>query len=158
MRPATRLLGRVALLSLLCAAPARAQRAPGHADVQPVQGLRFGALVPGMPVRIDPGDVGRRGELQLDGRGRYQLQLILPATMDSPAGARLPLQFGLGDAALVRGTAGTTELFDPLVGTTLQLTGGITTAQLFLGGTAIPASDQAAGIYSANVTILLARF
>jgi hypothetical protein len=126
--------------------------------VQPVQGLRFGVLIPGMVVTVDPGDVASRGELQVDGRGRFQVQLILPAAMDSPSGARLPLSFGAGDAVVVRGTAGSYEPFDPVVGTTLALTGGITTAQLFLGGTAVSAPDQASGVYTANVTILLARY
>ncbi|MEJ2502017.1 MAG: hypothetical protein P8177_01690 [Gemmatimonadota bacterium] len=137
------MLAGLALLALLSVAPAGAQGGPGQAIVQPVQGLRFGDVLPGVPVRVDPSDVGRRGELQLEGRGRYQVQLVLPAAMTSADGAQLPLSFSAGDAALVRGTTGAMEPFDPGMGTFLALTG--------------PAPDQPGGVYTANVTVLMAR-
>ncbi len=129
----------------------------GEATVQPVQGLEFGLLIPGTPMRVRPDDVGRRGELQVSGRGQYQVRFVLPASLVSAEGASIPVEFGPGDAAVVRGTAGSPQLFDPSVGAGVSLTAGISEAQLFLGGTARPAGNQAAGTYSASVTVLVAR-
>lgn len=160
--PTTRVIGRWALAPLLFLYPAVAQgqtpgRGPGQATVQPVQDLRFGRLIPGLVVRVGADDVGARAELEVEGRGRYQVQLILPRAMTSPAGATLPLTFGPADGAVVVGTAGTARPFDPTRGTSVTLTGGITSAQVFLGGTARPAPDQPAGVYTANITVLMAR-
>ena len=146
--------GAVFALALL-AVPGAAQA--GQANVTPVQGLRFGQLIPGVTSHVGPGDVGRRGELQLEGRGSYQIQLVLPTALVSSDGSTLPVSFGAADAVLKRGTAGDPLVFDPNTGTTVAFTGGIVDAQLFLGGTALPRPDQPAGAYTANVSVLIAR-
>jgi hypothetical protein len=162
--PARIIGGAVFVWALLVSPPGvRAQGAGGgaggggQAAVQPVQELQFGLLIPGAATRVSPDDVARRGELQVSGRGQYQIQFLLPAALVSAEGASIPVEFGPGDAGLVRGTAGSPQLFDPTLGAGVALTAGITEAQLFLGGTARPAADQAAGTYSATVTVLVAR-
>lgn len=144
-----------AFVILAGAGPAAAQG--GQANVVPVQGLQFGQLFPGIDMRIAPSDVGRRGEVQVDGRGRYQIQFILPTELTTADGATLPVTFGAADGVLIRGTAGAPESFDPNVGASVSLSGGVQDAQIFLGGTASPAQTQQSGVYTANITIVLAR-
>lgn len=150
-----RVVAGAALVVLAGAGPGSAQGA--EANVVPVQGLQFGQLFPGASTRVAPADVGRRGEVQVEGLGKYQIQFILPTELTAPSGATLPVTFGAADGVVVRGTAGSPESFDPNVGTTVVLLGGVSEAQIFLGGTASPGQDQAAGAYTANVTILMAR-
>lgn len=150
-------LGGAVLVSAFASAPALAQGGGSEATVVPVQGLRFGPLIPGASSRIGTADVGQRGELQVEGSGQYQVQFILPEAMVSAGGATIRLDFGPSDAVVVRGTAGSPLVFDPQVGTSLSLTGNVREAQLFLGGTAFPSPNQAAGSYSANITVLVAR-
>jgi len=162
-----RILGGAVFVSVFLMAPSGVQAqgngggggggGGGQAAVDPVQSLRFGQLIPGAPTRVGPDEVGQRGELQVAGSGQYQVQFILPTALVSAAGATIPIEFGPVDGALVRGTAGALQLFDPNVGAGLSLTGGVREAQLFLGGTVRPAGNQAAGMYSANVTVLVAR-
>lgn len=146
----------VALASVVILVPVRVD-GQDAAHVAPVQDLAFGQLFPGIATRVGTGDVSRRGEVQLEGRGQYHIQFLLPEAMTSAGGTSLPLRFGAGDAALVRGSAGTPRTFDPTVGTTVSFSGGVLDAQVFLGGTADPDPDQTAGVYSATITILLAR-
>lgn len=137
--------------------PISAQGPAGQASVVTVQGLRFGELFPGSSTRVGPDDVAQRGEVQVEGRGNYQIQFILPDALVAPSGATLPVTFVAGDGVVIRGTAGSPESFDPNLGVAVALTGGVGDAQIFLGGTASPGQAQAAGTYSATVTILLAR-
>lgn len=137
------------------AGPATGQGA--QANVVPVQGLQFGQLFPGISMRIAPSDVGRRGEVQVEGRGKYQIQFILPTALTTPDGATLPVTFGSADGVLIRGTAGAPESFDPNIGANVSFGGGVQDAQIFLGGTASPAQTQQSGVYTANVTIMMAR-
>ena len=83
--------------------------------------------------------------------------MVLPTEMTAPSGATLPLSFGGGDAAVMVGTAGTLEVFDPNAGTAIRLNRTANVAFLYLGGSAVPPADQAAGAYSANITVLVAR-
>lgn len=151
-----RTLAGVALASVVTLAPVYAD-GQAVAHVAPVRDLEFGQLFPGVTTRVLTPDVGRRGEVQLEGRGQYYVQFLLPEAMMSAEGATLPLRFGAGDAALVRGSAGTPLAFDPTVGTNVNFSGAVMDAQVFLGGTADPSADQTAGSYSATITILLAR-
>lgn len=150
-----RVLLGAAFVILVGAGHAAAQ--VGQANVQAVQGLQFGQLFPGSSTRVAPTDVGRRGEVQVEGQGVYQIQFILPRVLTSADGAMLPVTFGAADGVLIRGTAGAPESFDPNTGTSVSLTGGVQDAQIFLGGTASPGRTQAAGVYTANVTIVMAR-
>lgn len=151
-----RTLAGVALASVVTLAPVYAD-GQAVAHVAPVRDLEFGQLFPGVATRVLTPDVGRRGEVQLEGRGQYHIQFLLPDAMTSAQGASLPLRFGAGDGALVRGSAGTPLAFDPTVGTNVTFSGAVTDAQVFLGGTADPSVDQTTGSYSATITILLAR-
>ena len=159
MRNRTRLLGRIVGLTLTSAALAAPHRlaAQGTAHVAPVQDLRFGQLFPGVPATVTPGDVAQRGELQVEGRGKYRIQFIVPAEMVSVGGATLPLRFGAGDGVLVRGSAGASQAFDPTMGAEVTFGGSIRDAQIFLGGTALPGAGQEAGAYTATITVLMAR-
>lgn len=156
-RMLARVLGGAVFVLALVPAPVLAQAGGNQATVAPVQGLQFGPLIPGSPSHIGTGDVGQRGELQVEGSGQYQIRFILPEALVSPQGATIPLQFGSTDAVVIRGTAGSEFVFDPKVGTSLSLTENVREAQLFLGGTALPSETQQAGMYSANITVLVAR-
>lgn len=151
----TKVVLGAALVVLGGTGPVTAQA--GQAMVTPVQGLQFGQLFPGSSTRIAPTDVGRRGEVQVEGRGGYQVHFILPTALTTLDGVTLPVTFNAADGVLIRGTAGAPESFDPNVGTTVSFTGGVQDAQIFLGGTASPTGTQQAGVYTANVTIMMAR-
>jgi hypothetical protein len=152
-----RVLGGTVLVAALAASPGMAQGGGGTAVVDPVQGLQFGQLVPGMTLRVGPEEVGQRGELHVEGTGQYQVQFLLPEALVSLEGRTIPLVFGATDGILVRGTAGTAQVFDPRFGIGLSLTGGVRDARIFLGGTVEPAPGQASGMYLANITVLVAR-
>ena len=126
----------------------------------PQQDLAFGLLIPGMPSRVAPTDVARRAEWLLTGRGNTTLSFVLPTMLQGPSGATVPLVFAAGDAAWVRqGAGGGTpgmHAVDPNAPFTVNVPNR-QTVRLFLGGTAQPAVTQAAGSYTATITLIVAQ-
>jgi hypothetical protein len=138
---------------LLCAGKAAAQ---DHTlQVVPVQGLSFGNLIPGVPEQVGVADGARRAEVVLQGRGTYDLSLILPAALVSPSGARIPLRFGTADAALASTTSTVPAGFNPRQMHRVRLGEGLGLPRLLLGGTALPAADQPPGRYQATLVLMV---
>jgi hypothetical protein len=144
---------RLALLAagaLAGALPAR--RASAQYAVAPVQQLAFGYLTQGLTEVVPYTDTFRRGVVNVDGTGQVYIRLVLPTALTSFDGATIPLQFLAGDmAAQEAGRA--PSAFDPAGSTRVNLSKG--TATLFVGGRAVPAPDQRAGVYSATMTIIV---
>ena len=122
------------------------------------QDLQFGPLLPGVPITVSRLDAANAGQFEIRGRRNteVQVELTLPAVMTSGSGATLPLQFSAGDAGYSTDPAiGSSQAFDPRVPlTTVLASNG--KLYIFLGGTALPGSQQAAGTYAATITLTVA--
>jgi len=141
-----------ALLLASWAAEAGAQSAA--VSIIPVQSLSFGLLVPGLREAIRVTDVSRRAVVALAGNGPVDVTLVLPSSMETPTGERIPLQFSAGDAALITTSGSTLSTLDPLQVNRVQL-GNDRTVLLVLGGTAITAATTHPGHYTARVALLV---
>lgn len=152
----TRGLGiALALAGALAAGSADAQ--PGGVAAVPVQGLSFGALIPGVPEVVSVDDAARRAEIALEGKGSVDVLLVLPRALASRAGGSIPLHFAANDAALA--TAGSERIapMDPLRSMRLNLAGGSAPPRLLLGGTATAGRAQPAGEYSATIVVIISK-
>jgi hypothetical protein len=127
-------------------------RAIAQYSVAEVQPLSFGYLTQGVTEIVPYTDTFRRGVVTINGSGQTWIRVTLPASLVSPQGAAIPLQFLNGDvAAQESGKAAGT--FDPAASVRVNLSKG--TASLFIGGRAVPALTQRAGSYSATVTVIV---
>ncbi|HUH12165.1 MAG TPA: hypothetical protein VMK65_03610 [Longimicrobiales bacterium] len=129
----------------------------GGLTLSAVQPLSYGLLTAGDPDAVTVDDVVRRGELELKGKGQMEIMMVLPASMLSPEGAEIDLDFRFGDAGLQLKRAAGVTLFDPTVSYSFFLDSKDSPARIFLGGLASPAADQAAGEYSAQITVIVAQ-
>ena len=129
-----------------------AARAEAQYSVTQVQPLAFGFLTQGVTEVVPFTDTFRRGVVTVDGAGQAWIRLELPVSLSSPQGSTIPLQFLTGDmASQENGKAA--SAFDPTGFTRVNLSKG--TASLFIGGRAVPAINQRAGLYSATMTIIV---
>lgn len=146
--------GSVAALVLLLA---WGTPADGQVTAAPQQDLSFGMLTPGVAATVLADDVARRAEWLLTGRGNVTMSFVLPTVLQGPAGAVIPLVFAAGDAAWERDRGGGgPRLEDPNAPFTVNVPNR-RTVRLYLGGTAQPAPTQAAGLYVATVTVVIAQ-
>jgi len=145
-----RLLSLVAVIACFAAVPAR--RAAAQYSVSQVQPLTFGYLTQGLTEVVPYTDAFRRGVVTIDGTGQAWIRLVMPTSLVGPLGATIPLQFLAGDVAS-QDSGKPASGFDPATSTRVNLGRG--TASLFIGGRAVPAADQRAGVYSATVTIIV---
>ncbi len=146
-----------ACLVLLTSRPGGAQRGPGGAEATTLQALEFGILVPGSQETVTVRDVLRRAEVSIGGTGQFEIRLVLPREMVSADGDRLPLLFSAGDAGLSYGPSTRPTPFNPAEVRRVRVTPSTGEARLYLGATAVVAPLQAAGSYSATVTVLVSR-
>jgi hypothetical protein len=156
-RPNRALLGTLLALGVGCGGGRAAAQAPAPATVEavPVQGLTFGPLLPGVPEQVRVSDGARRAEFLLAGEGTVDVALLLPAAMTSPDGTRIPLRFEAADGALLRNASAAPLPVNPLGTIRVQLQGAQTPTRLLLGGTALPARDQAAGSYTTTLVLVV---
>jgi hypothetical protein len=146
----------LALAGAFCGGRARAQAPAGVSfDAVPLQGLSFGALLPGVPEVVPVTDAARRAEIVLSGSGTFDVTLVLPEAMVSPTGARLPLRFGAADGAVLRNVSASLVPFDPLGTNRVRLDPMQGPARLLLGGTALPAREQTAGRYTTTIVVVV---
>src|SRR5258708_6737611 len=151
---------RTALLlgcALLPALPAGllAQSAP---SVTGTQLLNFAPVFPGIPARVDRADAVNAGVFDIRGRAKAEVQvtLTLPASLTLPGGQALPLQFTANDAGFsATNAAATATPFDPRVSLVTRL-GNPGKLYIWLGGTALPSTTQAPGLYQGTITITAA--
>lgn len=129
-----------------------ASRAAAQFTVTQVQPLDFGYLTQGVTEVVPYTDTFRRGVVTVDGSGIPYIRLVLPIALISLQGSTIPLQFLNGDVASQE-NGRTAVAFDPTGSTRVNLNRG--TASLFIGGRAVPALTQRAGLYSATMTIIV---
>ncbi len=134
-------------------------RAEAQVQVNASQELAFGTLVAGVPKAIARTDGSRAGKFTIQGPvgALVTLQLVLPAGLNGPGGATLPLTFGSTDAGYApNNDLGTQDAFDPRIPRTATL-GNNGRGVVSLGGTATAAaSGQAGGSYTATLTLIVA--
>ena len=134
--------------------------ASGQVTAVPQQDLAFGLLRPGVPGRVLVDDAARRAEWLLTGRGNTTVSFVLPAALQGPGGAMLPLSFQAGDVGWLRTGSGgggpAMQPEDPNTPFSINVPNR-QTVRLFLGGTALPATAQPAGNYAATVTVIIAQ-
>ena len=144
------------LVLLLPLAGAASLAAQGRSlRVTGVRAVSFGIVLPGVArvvLRTDPVNSG-----QFDIRGpkfmNVQLTFSLPTAMTGPAGASMALSFGGSDAGYsVSQSIGSQVGFDPKQAFVGQLDKNGRVA-VFIGGTALPATSQRAGSYTAILTL-----
>jgi hypothetical protein len=146
---ARRLIWAAATLAAGALAPRSAAAQYSVAQVQP---LAFGYLTQGVIEIVPYTDTFRRGVVTIDGTGQGWIRVVLPVSLTSPQGATIPLQFLNGDVA-AQETGRPAAAFDPATSTRVNLGKG--SASLLIGGRAVPAADQRAGLYTATVTVIV---
>jgi hypothetical protein len=136
--------------------------AGGHvaaAQILTVTGIRnltFGVVLPGVPRVISRTDPLNSGQFNIfsDQQGNaIRMTFTLPAAMNGPAGAQIPLVFGAADAGFSATQNINNQIaFDPRAPFTRNLpnTGR---CSVFLGGRANPAANQRAGSYSGTIIL-----
>jgi hypothetical protein len=153
----SRLWQRGALAALLLVFTGMVSAAHAQAvTVNPVQGLSFGLLLPGIPETVTPDDVARRGVVALAGTGSLDVTFVLPATLNSLEGGAIPLSFSTASAGLLSSSGGVVARVNPQQSFRAQLAvDGV--MHLVLGGTAQPAATQRAGHYSARIVLIVSQ-
>ena len=151
--PHARLVRRLRLVALIaCLGALPAWSVTAQVTISQVQPLAFGYLTQGLTEVVPYTDTFRRGVVTLDGTSQVWIRVVLPVSLLSPQGVAIPLQFLTGDIASQEN--GRPALaFDPATSTRVNLGRG--TASLFIGGRAVPATNQPAGLYTATVTVIV---
>jgi hypothetical protein len=146
------------LVALLLASwPAQADaQSPQSVSIVPVQSLTFGLLLPGHREAVRVTDVSRRAVVALAGTGAVDVSLVLPSSMQTAGGERIPLLFSAGDAALLTASGTSIGTLDPLQVNRVKF-GNERTVLFVLGGTAVTAATTRPGHYTARVTLLVNR-
>jgi hypothetical protein len=120
-----------------------------------VRDLAFGNVFPGVNVTVDKADA-TSGKWTITGEATGEVTLdftTLPASLVK-GGDTLPIVYSATDAG--RNTVdnpATATAFDPSVQETAVLSAVGGELWVWLGGQVQPASDQAAGVYTATVTL-----
>lgn len=147
---AHRIISRIVVWCALVAAPIPAS---AQLSVYPLQGLTFGTIPAGSPAVVDAADVARRAELDIRGNGTYTLNVILPNRMTSVQGAQFPLSFRNTDGIIYMPRLRLSYRFDPTTPTSLWIPFWESGVSIYLGGTAVPATSQPPGVYTATITV-----
>jgi hypothetical protein len=145
--------GLFALLLASWPIPVAAQ-SPQTVSIIPVQSLSFGLLLPGLREAVSVSDVSRRAVVALAGSGPVDVALVLPTSMETATGDRIPLRFSASDAALLSTSGSTLSQLDPLQVNRVQL-GNDRTVLFVLGGTAVTSATTRPGHYTARVALLI---
>jgi len=150
-------LGGLAMLTVLVA-PLSAQRA---IRVTSVRSLVFGTVFPGVRRTVLRTDPLNSGQLDIRATRNAQVQLIftLPAVLNGPAGATMPVSFGGNDGGFSATRSVASQVgFDPRVPHVARLSNNSSRASVFLGGSANPIASQRAGSYTGTVTLTVVYF
>lgn len=157
--PHRRLLRALLAAAIVLAAGGAQAHAQGRPlNVLPRQALTFGTMWSGQASQVSRLDPLRSGQIELRGIRFTDVQITftLPDALTGPGGALLPLAFGAGDGGMGQTDVITAATgFDPRTPIAGQL-GNNGRLYLFLGATALPAPRQAAGAYTATVTVTIA--
>ena len=125
--------------------------------------LRFGTLLPGAPRTIDPQTSPGAGRFEIRGAtgAEFELAIALPTELRSDTSAAvMPIDFGPQAGCHREGAQPVgCRYYDPSVTLTTRFpttTGPDEVFSVWLGGTILPASDQAPGPYSGFATASVA--
>lgn len=143
------------LVCLLMAALASRSAGAQTITVRGVRGLTFGTVVPGVPAQVLRTDPVNSGQFEIQGPFLtfIRLTFTLPAVLNGPLGATMPLTFAANDAGYsYNNTIGSQTAFNPHQPySTLIWIGG--RSGVFLGGTVSPVVGQRAGGYTGTVVL-----
>jgi len=118
--------------------------------------LVFGTVFPGVNKAVAYTDAVNAGQWDITGELAAEVTLeftALPATLTS-GGNSLPIVYGATDAGHHTTDApGSATSFDPAVGATTDLAADTGALFVWIGGTVQPPEDQAAGAYTATITL-----
>jgi hypothetical protein len=118
------------------------------------QDLAFGMIFPGVTTHIARTDALRSGQFQVTGAKNTSVRVTFTLPPALLVGSRtVPMQFGAADGGFsTQATITSATVFDPRVPlvATLSQQGRL---YLFLGGTALPGSQQTAGSYAAPIAV-----
>ena len=134
---------------------AAAQGRPLRAQGQ--QALDFGELLGGLPQVVAPTDPVYAARIQISGRNRDDVlvSFLLPAALEGPRGASVPLVFGPGSAGYSPNLGINSQIaFDPAVSSVFRLPNN-GRGMIYLGGTALPPAQAVVGAYAAAVTLTI---
>lgn len=121
--------------------------------------LDFGTVFPGVNKAVAYTDAVNAGQWDITGEAAAEVTLeftALPATLTFGANT-LPIVYAVTDAGHNTTDApGSATSFDPAVGTTTDLHAATGALFVWIGGTVQPPEDQAAGTYTATITLNVA--
>lgn len=148
--------GRRALMAAGLLVGAGSALCAQNIQVTGIQGVTFGAMLPGVGKVVSRADGLNGARFDIKGAGNtriVQLQFTLPAALSGPGGATVPLSYTGGDAGFsAQQSVGNQIGFDPRTPFTATLSGP-GRGSVFLGCRATPAANQPAGNYSATLTL-----
>lgn len=145
--------GRSFLLACVVVLLPVSARAQVVASMQP---LNFGPLIGGVVEVVPPTDAARRGDISIQGTSNASasLSLVLPTALEAPDGATVPLQFLAGDLTYQQPAGGLVTV--NVDGSTTIRLHRTRPGRLYIGGRALPAVGQTAGVYSATIVVVVA--
>jgi hypothetical protein len=116
-----------------------------------LQNLNFGNVIPGVPTTVTPTDAVRAGQFRISGVfiRNVTIGFTLPAVMNGPLGATMPISFGNTDG----GFSTVFQANTPFNPNTPYNETVIFNATIVLGGRVNPAPTQRGGSYSANIVM-----
>ena len=152
-----RVLPQLRLLAMLGVAPfALAAQGVATLGVRPIQDLKFGILLPGVPSAVAPTSIARSGqfEVQASAGTNVQVRVSLPGTL-AGATSQLPIFFSNNSIGVsATGNPADMSYFNPKANMVFRFS-NTTRATFYLGGEARPTATQATGAYSAPVIITI---
>ena len=115
--------------------------------------LDFGDVFPGLNKSIALTDA-TSGKWRIDGEGGKEVQMSFTLPVNLSFGANtMPISFAATDAAYFNAdVVGSAVPFDPAAGDT-EFLSALGEGFVWLGGTVAPAANQAAGVYTATVSL-----
>jgi len=154
LKPAGRGALLVLALSLAGARELRAQLLVATG----VRTLGFGNVLPGVPSNVQPTDPVRSGQFDITwpSLARVEVQFVLPTVLSTGGGATIPISFGATSAGYsASGSIAGQTPFNPTTPFRANLS-ALGRGSVYLGGALAPPGAQAAGSYSASVSITVA--
>jgi hypothetical protein len=120
--------------------------------------LRFGDVLPGVPITVEPTDPARSGQFDITGPASATIEItfFLPTALEGPGGAKMPIAFGPMSAGYsVSGSISSQLRFDPGVPFRVSLS-ELGRGSVFIGGALSPSMRQVPGGHGASVSIAIA--
>jgi hypothetical protein len=120
--------------------------------------LRFGEVLPGVPMTVEPTDPARSGQFDITGPASATIEItfFLPDALEGPGGAKMPISFGpMSGGYSVSGSISSQVRFDPRIPFRVNLS-ELGRGSVFIGGALAPSIRQVPGGHGAAVSIAIA--